>query len=69
MICAASEIGMEDKTDGILDLSSIKPEVGAPLAQALGKDDVILVIDNNPNAPPRFMGALRHRPRSRRNPQ
>ena len=53
MICAASEIGMEDKTDGILDLSSIKPEVGAPLAQALGKDDVILVIDNK---------SLTHRP-------
>jgi phenylalanyl-tRNA synthetase beta chain len=53
MICAASEIGLEDKTDGILDLSALKPAVGEALAQALGKDDVIMVIDNK---------SLTHRP-------
>ncbi|MGL5830807.1 MAG: phenylalanine--tRNA ligase subunit beta [Candidatus Altimarinota bacterium] len=59
MICAAEEIGLKDKVDGILDLSYLTkqyPELakpGTPLAQALHKDGYIIDIDNK---------ALTHRP-------
>jgi phenylalanyl-tRNA synthetase beta chain len=53
MICAGEEIGVEDSTDGIMDLSPLKPRVGMPLAELLEKDDVILQIENK---------SLTHRP-------
>jgi phenylalanyl-tRNA synthetase beta chain len=53
MICAGDEIGIEEKSTGVVDLSTLKPHVGMPLAELLGKDDVILHIDNK---------SLTHRP-------
>ncbi len=53
MICAASEIGMKDIVDGILDLSHLQAKPGTPLAEALHKDDFIIDIDNK---------SLTHRP-------
>lgn len=58
MICAAEEIGLKDEfpsTDEkeIVDLSHIAAKAGTPLAEILGKDDVILEIDNK---------AINHRP-------
>ncbi len=53
MICAGEEIGIKDKTDGILDLSHLKAMPGTPLANALQKDDWIIDIDNK---------SLTHRP-------
>jgi len=53
MICAASEIGMKDSVDGILDLSHLKLKPGTPLAEALNKNDFIIDIDNK---------SLTHRP-------
>ncbi|MBT7736084.1 phenylalanine--tRNA ligase subunit beta, partial [Candidatus Peregrinibacteria bacterium] len=56
MICAGSEIGVDDKESGprdIMDLSSIKPEPGTPLSEIFKKDDVILEFDNK---------SLTHRP-------
>ncbi len=54
MICAAEEIGLKSNEDGIMDLSylkNIKP--GTPLAEALGKNDIIIDIENK---------TLTHRP-------
>ena len=53
MICAGSEIGLPDETDGILDLSHLKAKPGTPLAEALDKNDVIIDIENK---------TLTHRP-------
>jgi phenylalanyl-tRNA synthetase beta chain len=53
MICAGDEIGMEDKSDGIMDLSALKPRVGMPLAELLEKNDIILTVENK---------SLTHRP-------
>jgi phenylalanyl-tRNA synthetase beta chain len=53
MICAASEIGLKDLIDGILDLSHLKVKPGTPVAEALNKNDVIIDIDNK---------SLTHRP-------
>ncbi len=66
MICGADEIGLVQKEiapyqieDGILDLSEFKNHhdqnltAGTPLAQALNKNDVIMVVDNK---------SLTHRP-------
>jgi phenylalanyl-tRNA synthetase beta chain len=59
MICAAEEIGLKDKVDGILDLSYLThlyPDLakpGIPLAEALHKDGFIIDIDNK---------SLTHRP-------
>lgn len=57
MICAAEEIGIEPPPGGgerpILDLSASKPLVGSPLSEIMGKDDIILTIDNK---------SLTHRP-------
>ncbi|MCL1983246.1 MAG: phenylalanine--tRNA ligase subunit beta [Clostridiales bacterium] len=51
MICASSEIGLFDlfpftENATIMDLSAFGAVTGAPLAEALGFDDVILEIDN-----------------------
>jgi len=51
MICAASEIGLHDLFSypdemTIVDLSEFSAKAGAPLAEALGLEDVILEIDN-----------------------
>jgi len=51
MICASTEIGLEElfpleDEDSIIDLSDFEAEVGKNLAAALGLDDVILEIDN-----------------------
>jgi len=53
MICAGDEIGLEEKSSGVLDLSAMKPRVGMPLAELLEKDDIIFHIDNK---------SLTHRP-------
>jgi phenylalanyl-tRNA synthetase beta chain len=56
MICAGSEIGVEDKSAGekdIMDLSSIKPTPGTPLSEIFQKNDIILEFDNK---------SLTHRP-------
>jgi phenylalanyl-tRNA synthetase beta chain len=58
MICAAEEIGLKDEFPAesetvILDLSSFNAKPGTPLDEVLGKDDVILEIDNK---------AINHRP-------
>lgn len=56
MICAGSEIGLEDDPEderAILDLSHLKDKAGTPLAKALELNDVILEFDNK---------SLTHRP-------
>jgi phenylalanyl-tRNA synthetase beta chain len=53
MICAASEIGLEDTGNGIMDLTPYKPEIGRNVADVLGLNDVIIDIDNK---------SLTHRP-------
>jgi phenylalanyl-tRNA synthetase beta chain len=53
MICAASEIGLKDEVDGIMDLSHLKAAPGTPLAVALEKNDIIIDIENK---------TLTHRP-------
>ncbi|MCC6643135.1 phenylalanine--tRNA ligase subunit beta [Candidatus Peregrinibacteria bacterium] len=53
MICAASEIGLKDEVDGILDLSHLNLKPGTPLAEALNKNDIIIDIENK---------TLTHRP-------
>ncbi|MFA6917929.1 MAG: phenylalanine--tRNA ligase subunit beta [Candidatus Gracilibacteria bacterium] len=56
MICAGNEIGMDDPHAGprdILDLSPLKPKIGMPLADLLGKNDTVFEFDNK---------ALTHRP-------
>ena len=56
MICAGSEIGIEDSSAGpkdIMDLSSTKPEPGTPLSKLFKKDDIIFEFDNK---------SLTHRP-------
>ncbi|MBU0727123.1 phenylalanine--tRNA ligase subunit beta [Patescibacteria group bacterium] len=52
MICAGEEIGLDDMFPAkheheIVDLSSLDLKVGAPLAKALGLDDVVLDVDNH----------------------
>lgn len=51
MICASDEIGLSDLFPAaqhaeIVDLTAFNADPGAPLAEALGLDDVILEIDN-----------------------
>ncbi|NDK09933.1 phenylalanine--tRNA ligase subunit beta [Candidatus Gracilibacteria bacterium] len=58
MICAAEEIGLKDefpaKTETeIIDLTHLQAKPGTPLDEVLGKDDIILEIDNK---------AINHRP-------
>lgn len=54
MICAGEEIGLEmGDPNGVVDLKDFDCEAGQPLAEVLGKNDVILDIDNK---------SLTHRP-------
>jgi phenylalanyl-tRNA synthetase beta chain len=53
MICAASEIGLKDAVDGIMDLSYLNLKPGTPLSEALNKNDIIIDIENK---------TLTHRP-------
>jgi len=56
MICAGSEIGINDSNEGpkdILDLSAMKANPGTPLAELFNKNDVIFEFDNK---------SLTHRP-------
>lgn len=48
MICSESELGLAEKSEGILALEGT-PAVGATLAQAMGLDDVVLEIGITPN--------------------
>jgi phenylalanyl-tRNA synthetase beta chain len=48
MFCAASELGMEQESDGILDLDPSLP-AGTPLAEALGLSDPIIDVAITPN--------------------
>lgn len=50
MLCAEDELGLGEGHEGILDLGA-KAEVGTPLAEALGLDDVIFEIGVTPNRP------------------
>lgn len=45
MICSAQELGLQEKSDGILILPGIS-EVGMPIANALGLNEAIIDIDN-----------------------
>ena len=45
MICSAQELGLDEKSDGILVLPGIA-EVGKPIAEVLGLDEAIIDIDN-----------------------
>jgi phenylalanyl-tRNA synthetase beta chain len=56
MICASVELGLNNPDEGphdILDLSALKPEVGAEIKDVLKKDDIIFEFDNK---------SLTHRP-------
>ncbi|HCU47654.1 TPA: phenylalanine--tRNA ligase subunit beta, partial [Patescibacteria group bacterium] len=49
MACAAAELGLSDSHAleyGIMDLSYLKAKPGVPLADALGKDDLVIEVDN-----------------------
>ncbi|HLG26089.1 MAG TPA: phenylalanine--tRNA ligase subunit beta [Candidatus Gracilibacteria bacterium] len=46
MICAGEEIGLDPSPEGIVDLSPLNVKPGTPLAEALGKNDTILTLDN-----------------------
>lgn len=45
MICSSQELGLQEKSDGILVLPNIA-EVGMPVAEVLGLNEVIIDIDN-----------------------
>jgi phenylalanyl-tRNA synthetase beta chain len=53
MLCAGEEIGLENNTDGIYDLSGLKVKEGQNLAEIFEKDDIVFEIDNK---------SLTHRP-------
>ncbi len=67
MICAADEVGIGkgelpqggpfgaigENAEGVVDLSSLNLKVGSPLAEALGRSDTIIEVDNK---------SLTHRP-------
>ncbi|OGL98664.1 phenylalanine--tRNA ligase subunit beta [Candidatus Uhrbacteria bacterium RIFOXYB2_FULL_57_15] len=49
MICAGAEIGIEKSDEGeheIMDLSALDVTAGTPLAEALGRDDVVFDIEH-----------------------
>ena len=48
MLCGASELGMEDKIDGLMELPASAP-VGADLRDYLQLDDKIIEVDLTPN--------------------
>jgi phenylalanyl-tRNA synthetase beta chain len=48
MLCSAQELGLEEKSDGLLDLGSeVKP--GAGISDVLGLDDNVFEVDLTPN--------------------
>ncbi|MBI4835985.1 MAG: phenylalanine--tRNA ligase subunit beta [Candidatus Abawacabacteria bacterium] len=53
MICGGDEVGVPSTVDGVEDMSQLACRPGTPLAEALGKDDTIIEIDNK---------SLTHRP-------
>jgi phenylalanyl-tRNA synthetase beta chain len=48
MLCSAEELGLEEQSDGLLDLGS-EAKVGANIATALALDDNILEVELTPN--------------------
>jgi len=50
MICSEKELGLSEDAAGLMELSP-ELEIGTPLTQALGLDDVILELDLTPNRP------------------
>jgi phenylalanyl-tRNA synthetase beta chain len=48
MLCSASEMGLSDDHEGIIELPETAP-IGAPFAQAIGLDDAMLDIKVTPN--------------------
>lgn len=50
MLCSARELGLAEDAAGLMILDPAL-EVGTPLAAALGKDDVVLEVNVNPNRP------------------
>jgi phenylalanyl-tRNA synthetase beta chain len=48
MLCGASELGMEDKVDGLMELAASAP-VGVDIREYLQLDDKILEVDLTPN--------------------
>ncbi len=56
MMCSASELGLGDDHDGIMDLEG-KFRVGQPIAEALGLDDAVIDFEVTPNRPD-WLGVL-----------
>ncbi len=50
MLCAAEELGLEAKSDGLLILNPGLP-LGQPLARALGLDEVLVTVTTTANRP------------------
>jgi len=50
MLCAAEELGLEAKSEGLLILSQSLP-LGQPLAKALGLDEVLVTVTTTANRP------------------
>jgi phenylalanyl-tRNA synthetase beta chain len=48
MLCSAAELGLEEKSDGLLDLGP-EARIGATVADALALDDAILEVELTPN--------------------
>lgn len=48
MLCSAAELGLAEKSDGLLELDADAP-LGAPIEQHLGLDDRILNLEITPN--------------------
>lgn len=48
MLCGASEIGLEDKIDGLLELPANAP-IGMDIREFLGLDDNVIEVDLTPN--------------------
>lgn len=46
MICGGDEVGLPNKVDGVADMGDLSCKVGTPLAEALGKSDTIIEVDN-----------------------
>ncbi len=50
MLCSASELGLSDDHDGIIELAADAP-LGAPVAKILGLDDPMIDVSITPNRP------------------
>ncbi|MCK9992473.1 MAG: phenylalanyl-tRNA synthetase beta chain [Alphaproteobacteria bacterium] len=50
MMCSASELGISEDHDGIIELASDAP-LGAPVAQIMGLDDPVIDVSITPNRP------------------